>query len=280
VGRPLRLEFPGAVYHVTARGNNRQAIFLDTDDRGLFLDVLAEVVDRYSFRCHAYCLMGNHYHLLVETERANLSLGMRQLNGLYCRRFNRARGRSGHLFQARYRAILVEKERHLLALSRYVVRNPVRAGLCASPVDWPWSSCRAMLGLVRRPVFLTADWLLSQFARSRVRARHGYRSFVETASDEDPWRELVGGLYLGSEEFIATHAPDAELSTEIAFEQRVPIRPQLAEILTGGDARGIVTAYMHGYRLSEIAQMLGVHPSTVSRRLRAAELRLVRECKT
>ena len=126
MARPLRLEFPHALYHVTARGNAQQDVYLDDDDRELFLCVLAEVIDRFRWICHAYCLMGNHYHLLIETPDANLSLGMRQLNGVYTQRFNRHHNRAGHLFQGRFKAILVERYSYLLELARYIVLNPLR----------------------------------------------------------------------------------------------------------------------------------------------------------
>ena len=126
MARPLRLEFPGAVYHVSSRGNARQRIFFGDADRELFLDTLTQGIARYRWLCHAYCLMENHYHLLIETPRANLSLGMRQLNGIYTQTFNRRHHRVGHLFQGRFRAILVEKESYLLELCRYIVLNPVR----------------------------------------------------------------------------------------------------------------------------------------------------------
>ena len=140
MARPLRLEFAGAVHHVTSRGDRREDIFLDDDDRQAWLSVLGQVCDRFNWVVHAYCLMSNHYHLLVETVEGNLSAGMRQLNGLYTQRFNRRHGMVGHLFQGRYKAILIQKEAHLLELSRYVVLNPVRASMVATPEAWPWSS--------------------------------------------------------------------------------------------------------------------------------------------
>jgi REP element-mobilizing transposase RayT len=135
MARPLRLEFAGALYHVTARGNERRSIFLgDADgDRAAFLGILGETCDRFNWICHAYCLMTNHYHLLLETPDANLSKGMRQLNGVYTQYVNRAHGRVGHLFEGRFKAILVERERYLLELARYVVLNPVRAGMVGTP---------------------------------------------------------------------------------------------------------------------------------------------------
>lgn len=130
MARPLRIEYPGAVYHLTSRGNRQEAIFQDDEDRYGFLDIFGKTVRRYNWICHAYCLMDNHYHLLVETPDGNLSLGMRQLNGLFTQLINRRHGKVGHVFQGRFKSILVEKEAHLLELCRYVVLNPVRAKLC------------------------------------------------------------------------------------------------------------------------------------------------------
>jgi len=137
MARPLRIEYEGALYHITTRGNARAAIFLADEDRNLFLKTLSEVPIRYGWICHAYCLMPNHYHLLVETPSPNLSRGMQLLNGIYTQEFNRQHKRSGHLFQGRFKAILVEKESHLLELARYIVLNPVRAGMVTSIDDWP-----------------------------------------------------------------------------------------------------------------------------------------------
>lgn len=159
MARPLRLEFPGAVYHVTSRGNSKQAIFLEEKDRKLFLEVLSSGVSRFNWLCHAYCLMENHYHLTIETLEGNLSRGMRQLNGVYTQIFNRRCKKVGHLFQGRYKAILVEKETYLLALCRYVVLNPVRAGWVSRPAEWKWSSYRATAGEVKRPHFLLESYL-------------------------------------------------------------------------------------------------------------------------
>ena len=146
MARPLRIEFAGAVYHVTARGDGQEDIYLGDDDRRLFLEVLGEVCERFDWVVHAYCLMDNHYHLLVETPNANLAKGMRQLNGVYTQAFNRGHARVGHVFQGRYKAILVQKESYLLELARYIVLNPVRARMVRSAKDWPWSSYRSTAG--------------------------------------------------------------------------------------------------------------------------------------
>ena len=138
--RPLRLEFPGALYHLTARGDRREDIFLDDTDRQTFLDLLAKEIRQQRWRLYAYCLMSNHYHLLIETPEGNLVAGMRRLNGVYTQAFNRRHGRVGHVLQGRYKSILVDKDAYLLELARYIVLNPVRAGMVKRVQDWPWSS--------------------------------------------------------------------------------------------------------------------------------------------
>ena len=151
MSRPIRLEYAGALYHITSRGNERKPIFKDEADFELFLEVLGEVCDRHNWVIHSWCLMTNHYHLLLETPDANLSAGMRQLNGVYTVRFNRRYGRVGHLFQGRYKGILVDKSAYLLELNRYIVLNPVRAGMVDSPRKWLWSSYLQTLGLADSP---------------------------------------------------------------------------------------------------------------------------------
>lgn len=147
MSRPIRIEFANALYHVTARGDRREDIFEDDQDRQMFLSTLEQVVIQFNWICHAWCLMDNHYHLLVQTPDGNLSKGMRQLNGVYTQASNRRHRRVGHLFQGRFKAILVDSDAYLLELTRYVVLNPVRAGMAKKPSDWPWSSYRASVGL-------------------------------------------------------------------------------------------------------------------------------------
>ncbi len=149
MARPLRIEYEGAVYHVTSRGNARNKIFNDNRDREIFLSILSTVVVRYSWLCHSYCLMDNHYHIMIETPDANLSMGMRQLNGIYTQKYNKRHHKTGHIFEGRFKAILVQKDNYLLELCRYVVLNPVRAGVVGKPEDWRWSSYQATAGLER-----------------------------------------------------------------------------------------------------------------------------------
>jgi putative transposase len=274
MARPLRLEFPGAVYHVTSRGNARHAIVADDRDRSQWLTLLAHVVDRYGWLCHAYCLMDNHYHLLIETPQPTLSLGMRQLNGRYTQAYNRRHHRVGHLFQGRFTAILVEKDAHLLELCRYVVLNPVRAKLVPHPRQWAWSSYRATVGEMQAPSWLTMDWILGQFGQRVGPAQERYRTFVaEGRGGPGPWEQLTGQIYLGSEEFVTQHQP-GRVIRDIPRRQTQALRPSLRVLFqrTGEPAQLIHTAYRrYGYRLAEIADHLGVHAATVSRRLKQAE---------
>jgi REP element-mobilizing transposase RayT len=181
VPRPPRIAPRGGIFHITSRGNRRQDIFLDDDDRRWFLRLLGAAVTRFSWRCHAYCLMDNHVHLLLETHDENLSDGMQWLLGRYAQDFNWRHGYDGHLFQGRFKSRLVESNWHLIELGRYIVLNPVRAKMRATAGDWHWSSYRAAIGAVATPAFLTLDWLLSQFGRDRARARQNYARFVAEA---------------------------------------------------------------------------------------------------
>ena len=268
MSRPLRVLFPGALYHVFSRGNDRRPIFGVETDFVRFLELLALGIDRHGWRCHAYCLMHNHYHLLVDTPRANLSEGMRHLNGCYAQDFHRRHGTVGHLFQGRFGATLVEKdEGHVFAVVRYIARNPVAAGICERPQDWPWSSYAALIGERPPPDWLTTHWLLGLVGSSGEAARRRLRSYVEAA---EPDVDLgVRGVYLGSDSFIDAHTPDLAAHDEIPRSHRRPIRQPLGQLLASNDP--IVTAYRGGYAMSEIARHLGCHYSTVSRRLREHE---------
>jgi putative transposase len=270
--RPLRIEYPGAFYHVTARGNARAAIFHGDDDRRLFLDVTARAVERSRLALHAYCLMDNHYHLVVETPLGNLSAAIHHLNGVYAQTLNQRHGRVGHLFQGRYKAILVERDSHLLELCRYVVLNPVRAGLCSRPEEWPWSSYRATAGLAPRPPLLTTDFVLAQFGRTAGVARMGYRAFVDDRAAPPALDDLRGEIFLGDVPFIRSLTDPPVAEPEIPHRQREPIRPTLDELLADHGEPGIAVAVReHSYTLREIAAHIGCHYSTVSRRLRMIE---------
>jgi len=238
---------------------------LSDTDRDIFLDVLTHVVERFGWICHAYCLMSNHYHLMIETPQANLSRGMRQLNGMYTQRFNRAHQRVGHVFQGRFKSIIVDKDAYLLELSRYIVRNPVAADMVKAVGDWAWSSYAATVGTKEVPSFLTVNWLLSQFGGDRK----AYQRFVSKAGELSPWKSLCGPDVLGDDTFRK------ELQAFKGVEVRdIPKRKQtlrhlpLAELAAQGETRGewMREAYQeHGYTMQVIADFAGVHHSTVSR---------------
>jgi putative transposase len=184
VPRPLREQAPGCIYHITARGNRGQEIFSRRADYLCFLALLTAGVERFEWRCHAYCLMPNHFHLLIETPEPNLSRGMQWLNGRYAQLFNQTYGYNGHLFQGRFYSGLVESNHHLLELVRYILLNPVRAGLSADAGGWEWSSFLSFVGKVARPRFLTTDWIMRQFGPELGKARNALQRFMLDA----PWR--------------------------------------------------------------------------------------------
>jgi REP element-mobilizing transposase RayT len=239
MSRPLRLEYPGAVWHVTSRGNERREVFRDDADREGFLSILGRTVSLFRWKLHAFVLMGNHYHLLFETPEPTLSCGMRQLNGLYTQVFNRRHRRSGHLFQGRFKAILVEKDSHLLELARYLVLNPVRAGLARSAKDWPWSSYRATASLTGAPEWLETDWTLEQFAGKRTAAVLRYREFVADGKGAGyrPWKNVRGQIYLGSKRFLSEmerKVSARQTSKEIPKRQRQPGERKPTELFARG----------------------------------------------
>ena len=265
------MEFPGALYHVTSRGDRRGRIYEDDTDRRLFLLLLDQICETYNWLCHAYCLMGNHYHILIETPDANLGKGMRQLNGMYSQKHNNAHGRVGHVFQGRYKAILVEKQAYLLELARYIVLNPVRAGMVKQVRDWPWSSYRATVGQSAAPNCLTTDWLLAAFGAKRGEAIKRYRRFVrEGKGQSSPWLILRNQVYLGSEAFVenvqAHIDREMELS-EIPASQRRPVARSLEYYEQHNPTRNhaIIEAYRSGgYTLKQIGDYFELHYSTVS----------------
>ncbi len=213
MARPIRVEYEGAVYHVTARGNERQRIFRSEEDHILFLTSLEQCVEQHGLRVHGYCLMPNHYHLLIETPRGNLSRAIGWLQTTYTIRFNRKHRRSGHLFQGRFKAHLVEADAYAMTLLRYVHLNPVRSRNKSVPVsaerrgflsEYKWSSHRYYLGSTKPPGWLCLDWL-SFFGQSRQRAQREYRRFIEEAFEagmESPWGELKSGLVLGGDALL------------------------------------------------------------------------------
>ncbi len=277
MARPLRIEFPGALYHVTARGDRREDIYEDDPDRQLFLSTLGECVEQFNWLCHTYCLMSNHYHLIIETPEANLSQGMRQLNGVFTQATNRRHRRSGHLFQGRYKAILVERDAYLLELSRYVVLNPVRAGMVKRPAQWPWSSYRAMVGRDTTPAWLTADGLLAEFAKRRATARKRYTEFVMKGKQApSPWQDLKGQIYLGSDRFVKRvqgKIKKMPQDVNIPKAQRRSPAPPLDKIAQQHAHRdkAIRAAHASGqYSYQAIGDYFGLHFTTVGSIVRRA----------
>ena len=285
MARPLRIEFPGAVYHVTSRGNERRAVFRDDQDRKMFLDTLKGVTLRYNWLCHAYCLMENHYHLLIDTPDGNLSIGMRQLNGVYTQGFNKRHDRVGHLFQGRFKAVLVQKDSHLLEACRYVVLNPVRAKRVQKPEEWIWSSYGSTAGRTKPHPCLVTDWVLRQFGSERKIAEAGYRRFVRDGIGAGSiWKSARARSVLGEETFIESlsdYVKGRKQIPEIAKSQRFMNKPPLEDIFRPevlGDKRkrdkGIGRAvFEHGYTQREVADHLGIHFTSVS-----SILRVKRKC--
>ena len=280
MARPLRIEYPGAVYHITSRGNEKKPIFKDERDRKIFLDTLFQVDMRYNWLCHAYCLMNNHYHLIIETPDGNLSAGMRQLNGVYTQAFNKRHNRVGHLFQGRYKAILIQKDSHLLEVCRYVVLNPVRAKAVKKPEQWKWSSYQATAGIEKPHPCLTTEWILNQFGSTRRIAEKAYRKFVEDGiKQESIWKAVRAQSVLGEEEFIATltdYLRGKKDISELPKSQRYIDRPSLEKIFSKSVLKDISkrdrkiseAVQRHGYRQREVADYLEMHFTSISRILR------------
>lgn len=204
MARPLRVEYDGALYHITARGNERKPIYREEGDYQKFLDILSELPQRYGVIVHGYVLMGNHYHLLIETPLGNITGVMHYLNSTYTGYFNRKYKRVGHLFQGRYKGFVIEKERYLLSVSRYIQLNPVRAKMVKRPEDYRWSSYSEYIGRGKKNGWLGCDWILGQYSKEEAKAKKLYKGFVEEGLGlkENPFEALKAGLILGSESFI------------------------------------------------------------------------------
>jgi REP element-mobilizing transposase RayT len=287
MARPLRLEHPGAVWHITSRGNNRCNIYLGNDDHLMFLSIFAEAVRRFRWIVHAYTLMTNHFHLILETPEPTLSRGMKWMNGKYAQWFNRKHDRSGHLFQGRFKGFLVEKETHLLALIRYVALNPVRADMVDRPEKYQWSSYRATAGYETAPPWLTTDWTLATFGRDLATQQSVYRQFVDEGAGitRSPFEDAVGKLFLGSVSWVEKMQALVESqprSREHPAAQRFAGRPSVATIVEvvaavcqkpeeeirrghGGIERKIVSwlsCYEGMRRLCGIAEALGLRSTS------------------
>ena len=278
MARPLRIEFAGALYHVTGRGNAKADIYADDSDRQQFLSLLQNTVERYDWYCHAYCLMDNHYHLLIETNTPTLSKGMKLLNGSYTQYYNRQHQRAGHVFQGRFKAILVQKDAHLLELARYIALNPVRAKMVRSVKDWPWSSYRATAGYVKRAPCLTTEWVLAGFAKTKPVAQNRYREFVRQGKGQpSPWQALQHQIYLGNDDFVNDMQcklnPEQSLKGIPKKQKQALIKP-LSYFAKRHRTRdeNLAQAYLTGhYTLEQVGLHFGVSYATVSRAVKKAE---------
>jgi putative transposase len=279
MARPLRLQFAGALYHVTSRGEGREDIYFGVVDRREWLSVLDQTCERFRWRVHAWCQMDNHYHLVLETPEGNLADGMRHLNGVYTQHVNRTHRRVGHVFQGRYKAVLVEREAHLLELARYVALNPVRAGMVRDAAEWAWSHHLAMLGLVPAPAWLEADAMLGLFGSTRAEAELAYVDFVRAGVGlPSIWEGLRQQLYLGNDAFVARM--QARIRNEAALEEvprlqrRAPAQPLSWYEREHECDVAMSLAYASGdHTMRQIATHFGVHYATVSRAVRRVECR-------
>lgn len=279
MARPLRIAYPGAYYHVTSRGNEQKDVFKSRKDREKFLEYLASATQRYGAVIHAYCQMTNHYHLLLETPEGNLSQIMRHINGAYTTYFNVKRKRAGHLFQGRFKAILVEADAYAAELSRYIHLNPVKAGIVNRPEDYPWSSYRSYIGQSQATEWLMTDFILGYFGASGER----YRAFVEELIGkeyESPLQAAIGAAVLGTADFVemvtAKHIGTRRPEREVPALRHLASRPSLKEILKmvdvafGSNKKVARQAGMYlchrysGEKVREIGKHFAVGPSAIT----------------
>lgn len=283
MARQLRIEYPDAYYHVTARGNEQKEIFKSEKDRGKFLSYLESAVKRYGAVIHVWCLMSNHYHLLVETPLGNLSQIMQHINGAYTNYFNTKRKRSGHLFQGRYKGILVEADEYALELSRYIHLNPVRIGIVKEPGDYKWSSFQEYAGKRKTPDWMTTAFILGYFDKSEPGARKKYSQFVEEMIGKDhesPLQQMVASTMLGTPDFVANiqkqHLDGKSPHRNLPALKQLKGKPTIDQILeiTGSvlnqDEKLAAKVAIHichrysGRKLKEIGERFGVKESAVS----------------
>jgi putative transposase len=278
MARPLRVLIPDGIYHVTARGLDRRSIYRSDADRLAFLDVLERTVSRFDWRCLSYCLMDNHFHLVLRTPQPNLDRGMQQLNSRYAQMFNRRYARGGPLFDSRYGAVLVQRGPHALEVFRYVALNPARAGFCERPGAWPWSAHGALAGLAPEPPFLAAQEARNLFESSS--GTDGRLAYVDYVALDEGADRMPDVAVVGDEPFLRETLAPVERDAEIPRRYWGPGRPSIMELMDADDmAAAMVRAYrQHGYTMATIAAHVGCHVSTVSRRIHAYERRML-DCK-
>jgi len=283
MARPLRIEFPGAVYHVTSRGNEKRRIFKSDRDRKAFLEFLGQTAKRFGWSITAWVLMTNHFHLVIQTPEPNLSRGMHWLNGSYAGWFNHQYKRWGHLFGGRFKAFLIDKEAYFNEVLRYVVLNPVRAGLAPRPEAYRWSSYRATAGLENAPDWLDTNAALMPFAPETQLAQEYYREFVaaKIGSDECLWDKLINGIYLGDEAWAKKMRRVVETkprSTDHPRAQRAVGRPKMHEVVSAvARAAGVAASTIREVRgggLRRLVAWIGWNEGLVTLRMIAASLRL------
>jgi REP-associated tyrosine transposase len=283
MARPLRIEFPGAIYHVTSRGNERRPIVRTNRDRLAFLGFLAVAAKRFNWSVTAWVLMTNHFHLVIQTYEANLSRGMHWLNSAYAGWYNHVHKRSGHLFQGRFKSFLVEKDTYLAEVLRYVVLNPVRAKMVARPEDYRWSSYRATAGFEQAPAWLDIDTALSMFGGDAEASQATYREFVLAKVDSDDclWDRAINGIYLGTEQWAKKMRAIVESkprSTDYPRKHRAVGRPKMHEVMaTVARVSGTTVETIRARRgglLRQLVSWIGWHEGLVTLRTIAASLRL------
>jgi REP element-mobilizing transposase RayT len=283
MARALRITFPGAFYHVTSRGNERKAVFKSKRDREKFLEYLESATQRYDARIHTYCLMDTHYHLLLETPSGNLPQIMRHINGAYTTYFNVKRDRSGHLFQGRYKAILVDIDEYAKELSRYIHLNPVRAKIVETPEEYDWSSYKFYIGNQRAARWLYRDFILGYFGNRVSTAQKAYQKFVNAIAHQEydsPLDEVVSSTLLGSADFIAyikdnflsTKKPDKELPALKELVKKTTIQDIFEEVelaftkdkVLARNVKMYLSQRYSGKKLKEIGLHFGIGESGVS----------------
>ena len=279
MSRPVRIEFPGASYHVTSKGREGQTVFLDDEDRGVFLNVVENVVDRFDWLVHSYILMQDHYDLVVEVPGANLSKGMRQLNGVYTQHYNRRHGQEGPIFQGRFKSVLFEKKNYLLPICRHVVTNPSRQDNSQSYSSYKWSSYRPLAGQVRKPKLLHSQDVMGHFGKREKDAQRKYRDYIRQGlKAESPLENRTNQVLLGSPRFLNEMQPILQgerlskrgpksakrrRSLNVLFK-KVTDKPRSER------NELIKKAHLdHGYTLMEIGDHLGLHYTTVSKVINA-----------
>ncbi len=278
MARPLRLHFPGALYHVISRGNAKQSIFDGAEDYERFLYLLSAAAARSFVLCRAYCLMQNHFHLLLEPSERPLSRMMQQLNSAYCQWFNRRHDHVGHVLQGRFKALLVDRDEYFLEVLRYIVLNPVRAGLVSDPAEWRWSSYRATAGHTAAPAFLALHDVWRAFGSDVGKARHRFVDFVGAGCQAVPRGPVVFGSTAFTARVGVALEPHRE-ARDISRAERFAVRPSLDQLFARSRDGGSRDAAMreafrrHGYTLREIGARVGRHPSSVSKGIRRAEQR-------